>query len=213
MRGGSAEVRVAGMLKLFDCLYSGNGYKPRLLLRLLGIPFERIEVDLAGGETRTDAFLRRNPEGRIPVLQLEDGTHLCESNAILCYLAEGTPWLPQDPLRRARVLQWMFWEQYSHEPNIATVRHWLQHDLLTPERRAVLDTKRALGRRALSMMEAHLSKNPYFAGEACTVADLALYAYTHVAHEGGFDLQPLPSVRAWLDRVRDRPGFTPMSQP
>ncbi|HUJ27940.1 MAG TPA: glutathione S-transferase family protein [Myxococcales bacterium] len=201
------------MLKLYDCIYSGNGYKPRLLLRLLGIPFERVEVDLEHGETRSEDFLKINPEGRIPVLQLDDGSCLSESNAILCFLADGTPWLPADRVQRARVMQWLFWEQYSHEPNIATVRHWLQHDLLTPERRAVLDTKRALGRRALAIMEAHLGTHRYFAGEAITIADLALYAYTHVAHEGGFDLQPLPSLRAWLDRVRDRPGFTPITQP
>ena len=201
------------MLKLYDCLYSGNGYKPRLLLRLLGIPFERIEVEIAQGESRTEAFLRRNPEGRIPVLELDDGTHLFESNAILHYLAEGTAWLPSSRRERARVLQWMFWEQYSHEPNIATVRHWLQHTGVTEERRALLDQKRRLGERALSVMEEHLRRNPYFVGDACTIADLALYAYTHVAPEGGFDLGPLPAVRAWLDRVRDRPGFTPITQP
>jgi len=201
------------MLKLHDCLYSGNGYKPRLLLRLLGIPFQRIEVDIEHGASRTEEFLRRNPEGRIPVLELEDGSHLFESNAILHYLAEGTPWLPESRVQRARVLQWMFWEQYSHEPNIATVRHWLQHSGLTPERRVVLDQKRKLGERALSVMETHLSGSRYFVGDQCTIAGLALYAYTHVAHEGGFDLERLPAVRGWLDRVRDRPGFTPISQP
>ena len=200
------------MLKLHDCLYSGNGYKPRLLLRLLGIP-ERIEVDIEHGASRSEEFLRRNPEGRIPVLELEDGSCLFESNAILHYLAEGTPWLPEGRVQRARVLQWMFWEQYSHEPNIATVRHWLQHAGLTPERRAVLDQKRKLGERALSVMEAHLGRSRYFVGDQCTIADLALYAYTHVAHEGGFDLERLPAVRGWLDRVRDRPGFTPITQP
>jgi len=204
---------VAAMLRLYDCLYSGNGYKPRLLLRLLGIPFERVEVDIAHGESRTEAFLRRSPEGRIPVLELDDGSHLFESNAILHYLAEGTPWLPDGRLQRARVLQWMFWEQYSHEPNIATVRFWLQHAGLTPERRAVLEQKRKLGERALSVMDGHLARNRYFAGNDCTIADLALYAYTHVAPEGGFDLEPVPHVRAWLDRVRDRPDFTPITQP
>jgi glutathione S-transferase len=204
---------LSAMLKLYDCLYSGNGYKPRLLLRLLGVPFERIEVDIARGESRTEEFLRRNPEGRIPVLELDDGTHLFESNAILYHLAEGTPYLPADRLQRARVLQWMFWEQYSHEPNIATLRHWLQHGGLTPERRPLLDQKRKLGERALSVMEAHLGRSRYMVGDGCTIADLALYAYTHVAPEGGFDLGPLPAVRAWLDRVRDRPGFTRITQP
>jgi glutathione S-transferase len=201
------------MLKLHDCLHSGNGYKPRLLLRLLGIPFERVEVDLAGGESRTEAFRRRNPEGRIPVLELEDGTCLFESNAILHYLAEGTAYLPTERLPHAQVLQWMFWEQYSHEPNIATVRHWLLHGGLTVERRALLEGKRALGERALSIMEGHLQRHAWFVGGSCTIADLALYAYTHVAPEGGFDLGPLPAVRAWLERVRDRPGFTPITQP
>lgn len=200
------------MLKLYDCLYSGNGYKPRLLMRLLGVAFERIEVDIARGESRTAEFLRRSPEGRIPVLALEDGTHLFESNAILHYLAEGTAWLPADRLQHARVLQWMFWEQYSHEPNVATVRHWVQHGV-TEERRALLDQKRKLGERALSIMEEHLGRNRYFVGDACTIADLALYAYTHVANEGGFDLGPLSAVRAWIDRVRDRPGFTPITEP
>jgi glutathione S-transferase len=201
------------MLVLFDCLDSGNGYKPRLLLRLLGIPFERVEVDLARGASRTPEFLRRNPEGRVPVLQLEDGTCLFESNAILHYLAEGTPWLPTDRATHARVLQWMFWEQYSHEPNIATVRHWIRHGLVTPERRPLLEQKRALGERALEVMEGHLREHGWFAGDGCTIADLALYAYTHVANEGGFDLGPHPAVRGWLERVRDRPGFTPITQP
>src|SRR4051812_47752857 len=112
---------------LYDYLPSGNGYKVRLLLRFLGVPFKRVEVDILRGESRTPEFLRRTPEGRIPVLQLDDGTHLFESNAILCYLPEGTLWLPADKLARAQVLQWLFWEQYSHEPNIATVRHWILH--------------------------------------------------------------------------------------
>ena len=200
------------MIRLYDCLASGNGYKVRLLLRLLDIPFERLEVDIVRGESRTPEFLARNPEGRIPVLQLDDGTHLFESNAILCYLADGTPWLPADRLERARVLQWLFWEQYSHEPNIATVRHWVKHIGVPEEKRALFEQKRALGVKALSVMERHLEGRPYFVGDRCTVADLALYAYTHVADEGGFDLGPFPRIRAWLDRVADRPGFTPITQ-
>jgi glutathione S-transferase len=137
------------MLRLYDNLGSGNGYKVRLLLRLLEVPFERVEVDIVRGESRTPEFLARNPEGRIPVLQLDDGSHLFESNAILCYLAEGTPYLPTHRLERARVLQWMFWEQYSHEPNIATVRHWVKHVGVPEEKRSLLEQKRALGLRAL----------------------------------------------------------------
>jgi len=201
------------MLRLYDYLGSGNGYKVCLILRLLGMPFERVEVDIVRGESRTAAFLARNPEGRIPVLRLEDGTHLFESNAILCYLAEGTPYLPEDRLARAQVLQWMFWEQYSHEPNVATVRHWVAHVGVPEEKRALLEQKRALGARALSVMDGHLEGRSYFVADRFTVADIALYAYTHVAPEGGFDLAPFPRVRAWLDRVRDRPGFTAITEP
>jgi glutathione S-transferase len=201
------------MHRLYDYLASGNGYKVRLLLRLLRIPFERVEVDLLRGESRTPEFLAKNPEGRIPVLRLPDGTHLFESNAILCYLAEGTPYLPEERLARAQVLQWMFWEQYSHEPNVATVRHWVKLVGVPEDKRMLLEQKRDLGARALSVMEGHLEGRAYFVGERFTVADIALYAYTHVAPEGGFDLAPYPRVRAWLDRVRDRPGFTPITQP
>jgi glutathione S-transferase len=201
------------MLRLYDYLASGNAYKVRLLLRLLEVPFERVEVDILRGESLTSEFLERNPEGRIPVLRLDDGTHLFESNAIVCYLAEGTPYLPGERLARAQVLQWMFWEQYSHEPNIATVRHWVKHLGVPEEKRALLEQKRALGVRALNIMEAHLQRRAYFVGDRFSVADIALYAYTHVAPEGGFDLAPYPRVRAWLDRVRDRPRFTPITQP
>lgn len=201
------------MHRLYDYLASGNGYKVRLLLRLLRIPFERVEVDIVRGESRTPEFLAKNPEGRIPVLRLLDGTHLFESNAILCYLAEGTPYLPEERLARAQALQWMFWEQYSHEPNVATVRHWVKHVGVPEEKRALLELKRALGFRALSVMERHLEGRAYFVAEHFTVADIALYAYTHVAPEGGFDLAPYPRLRGWLDRVQDRPRFTPITEP
>ena len=201
------------MLRLYDYLASGNGYKVRLLLRLLDLPFERVEVDILRGESRTPEFLAKNPEGRIPVLRLDDGTYLIESNAIVSYLAEGTPYLPTERLARAQVLQWMFWEQYSHEPNIATVRHWVQHLGVPEEKRALFEQKRTLGVRALNVMEGHLEGRAFFVGDRFSVADIALYAYTHVAPEGGFDLGPYPRVRAWLDRVRDRPRFTPITQP
>ena len=194
------------MYRLYDSLTSGNGYKCRLLLHHLRIPFERIEVDLLGGESRTEAFARLNPEQRIPVLQLQDGTTLPESNAILCYLAEGTRWLPTDRLARAQVLRWLFWEQYSHEPNVATVRHWVLHPTLDEDRRRLLPRKREQGARALAVMESHLAGHTWFVGEAPTVADLALYAYTHVAPAGGFDLAPYAAVRAWLARVAALPG-------
>ena len=199
------------MLRLYDHLESGNGYKVRLLLHQLGIPFERVELDIVRGETRTPEFLARNPNGRIPTLVLEDGSVLAESNAILFYLADGTRFLPADRLARAQVLQWMFFEQYSHEPNIATVRFWM-HTALTDERRALLPAKRTLGHDALGVMETHLGARAFFVAERYSIADVALYAYTHVAHEGGFDLAPYPAVRAWLDRVRAEPGHVPITQ-
>jgi len=199
------------VLRLYDYLPSGNGYKVRLLLRQLGIPFERVEMDILRGETRTPEFLAKNPNGRIPTLELEDGSHLAESNAILCYLADGTPFLPADRLDRARVLQWMCFEQYSHEPNIATVRFWY-HSELTDERRALLPAKRQLGEAALRVMDEHLRTRRFFVGEGYTVADIALYAYTHVADEGGFDLAPHGAIRGWLERVRAQPGHVPITR-
>jgi glutathione S-transferase len=199
------------MLRLYDYLMSGNGYKVRLLLTQLSVPFERIELDIVKGESRTPEFLAKNPNGRIPVLELDDGTCLAESNAIIFYLAEGTPFLPTDRVLRAQVLQWLFFEQYSHEPNIATVRFWL-HTELTDERRALLPSKRAQGHAALHVMERHLAGRSFFVGEHYTIADIALYAYTHVADEGGFDLTPYAAVSAWLARVRSQPRHIPITQ-
>ena len=199
------------MLRLHDNHLSGNGYKPRLLLAHLGRTYERSEVDILKGETRTPEFLARNPNGRIPVLELEDGTHLAESNAILFYLAEGTHFLPAGRLDRALTLQWMFFEQYSHEPFIAVARHWIQHVEMTDAQRAQLPGKQAGGRAALSVMEDHLRGSEWFGGYSMNVADIALYAYTHVADEGGFDLGDYPAVRRWLGRVADQPGHVPMN--
>ena len=200
------------MIRLYDYLPSGNGYKVRLLLTQLGVPFERVEMDILKGESRTPAFLAKNGNGRIPVVQLDGGEFLAESNAILFYLADGTAFLPGGRLERARVLQWMCFEQYSHEPNIATVRFWVTHDQLTPERRAQLEQKRALGNAALGVMEHHLAQRSFFVGERYSIADIALYAYTHVADEGGFDLAPYASVRQWLQRVRDQPRHIPITR-
>ena len=199
------------MLRLYDYLPSGNGYKVRLLLTQLGIPFERIELDIVEGATRTATFLKKNPNGRIPTVELDDGTFLAESNAILFYFAEGTPFLPADRLQRAQVLQWMFFEQYSHEPNIATVRFWM-HSEMTDERRAMLDGKRKLGYAALDVMEQHLNSSRFFVGERYSIADIALYAYTHVADEGGFDLSRHSVIRDWLERVRTQPRHVPITQ-
>lgn len=200
------------MLRLYDYLPSGNGYKVRLLLRLLGRPFELVEMDIVKGETRTPDYLAKNANGRIPLLELEDGTFLPESNAILFYLAEGTPFMPEDRLGRARMLQWMFFEQYSHEPNIAVVRLWMEHGGMTPEREAMLPAKRAGGYAALGVMEGQLQGREWLVGDGITIADIALYAYTHVAHEGGFDLGDYPAVRAWLDRVAAQPGYVPITR-
>jgi glutathione S-transferase len=203
------------MLRLHDSLSSGNGFKVRLLLTQLGLPFERIEYDIDRRATRTPEFLAKNPNGRVPVLELEDGSFLAESNAILWYLAEATPFLPEEGERRQRaeVLQWMFFEQYSHEPNIATVRFWLTHKTpLTPLIELSIPAKRAQGEAALAVMERHLATRRFFVGERYTIADIALYAYTHVAPEGGFDLSPYPAVRGWLERVSEQPRYIPITR-
>jgi glutathione S-transferase len=202
-------------LRLHDYLPSGNGYKVRLLLTQLGIPFERIEYDIDRGETRTPAFLENvNANGRVPVLETEEGEFLPESNAILFYLSGGTPLLPDDRLGKARALRWMFFEQYSHEPNIAVARAWLHvfDTEMTEERRTALEAKRRLGYDALGVMEKHLEGNDFFVGGRYSVADITLYAYTHVADEGGFDLDGFPAIRAWLERVSSQPGYIPITK-
>jgi glutathione S-transferase len=198
-------------VKLYDNLDSGNAYKVRLALAHLNFPFERVELDTDGGETRTQAFLTKNPNGKVPALELAGGEVLWESNAILFYLATGTSLLPDDDLERARVLQWMFFEQYSHEPYIAVSRHVLKHLELTDERRALLESKREPGYRALGVMEGHLGGRSFFVAERFSVADIALYAYTHVAGEGGFELENFPAVRGWLARIEDQPGHVPIT--
>jgi glutathione S-transferase len=202
------------MMRLHDNVSSGNGYKVRLLLAQLGVPFERIEYDIDRAETRTSGFLREiNPNGRVPVLETGNGEFLPESNAILFYLADGTPYLPDERFERARVLQWMFFEQYSHEPNIATPRFWITHNIeMTEERRLSLETKRKLGYAALGVMEGYLGDRDFFVADRYSIADIALYAYTHVAGEGGFALDLFPAVRAWLERVRAQPGHVPITQ-
>jgi len=188
------------MVTLYDYLPSGNGYKIRLLLSQLGVRFRLVEKDIMKGETRTPDFLAINPNGRIPVLELEDGRRLAESDAILFYLAEGTRFLPEERLARAEVLQWMFFEQYSHEPYIAVARFWTHY-----LGKAVDAEKTERGYQALDVMERHLGVRQFFVGERYTIADVALYAYTHVAHEGGFNLVAYPNVRAWLGRVASEP--------
>jgi len=199
------------VLRLYDFHESGNGYKVRLLLHHLGIDYERVEMDILEGETRTPEFLEVNPNGRIPVLVLEDGTHLTESNAILFYLAEGTPYLPDSSIGRAQVLQWMFFEQYSHEPYVAVLRFWAFAGLLDANRALVPD-KRERGESALSVMNAHLADRDYLVGDTYGIADVALFAYTHVADEGGFDLGRTPAVEAWIERVRAQPRHIPITR-
>ncbi|MGH7865651.1 MAG: glutathione S-transferase family protein [Candidatus Binataceae bacterium] len=199
------------MLRLYDYLPSGNGYKVRLLLTQLGIAFQRIEVAIFQGESRTAQFLAKFPNGRIPAIEFDDGRTLFESNAIMSYFADGTRFLPTGGFERAQVLQWMFFEQYSHEPNIATLRSWLHYAGLNDERRAVLEAKRKLGYDALGVMELHLKNRNWFVGERYSIADIALYAYTHVADEGGFEMSRFPAIQMWLDRVRAQPGHIPIT--
>ena len=196
------------MYTLYDFLPSGNGYKVRLLLSHLRIPYTLVEKNILNGETRTADFLELNSSGRIPVLQLENGECLAESNAILMYLAEGTPFLSDDRLLKARTLQWMFFEQYNHEPNVAVVRFWKHYGDITPEEEALLPAKMKAGYAALDVMELQLSKNDFLVGGKYSIADIALYGYTHVAHEGGFDLSTYPAIKAWLLRVQSRPNHT-----
>ena len=200
------------MMTLYDYLDSGNGFKIRLLLSQLKQPYRWIEKDILSNETRTPDFLAKNPNGRIPALELDDGTVIAESNAILWYLAEGSQFIPDDRLQRAKVLQWMFFEQYSHEPYVATPRFIVKHLPADSPRRAELPDRMARGRAALAVMDGHLAKQPFFVGQAYTIADIALYAYTHVSHEAHFDLTPYGALRAWIDRVASQPGYVSLYQ-
>ena len=194
-------------MRLYDFLPSGNGYKVRLLLSQLGVRFTLVEKQIFAGETRTPDFLAINPNGRIPVLELEDGRRLSESDAILFYLAEGTRFLPADRFARAQILQWMFFEQYSHEPYVAVARR-LRH----MDRKPVPPELTERGHQALGVMERQLVGRTFFVDDVYSIADIALYAYTHVADEGGFDLAGYPAVRAWLARVAAEPGHVPITK-
>lgn len=198
------------MYKVYGDYNSGNCYKIKLMLNLLGAEYEWVPVDILKGETETEAFLAKNPNGKIPVLELEDGTCLWESNAILNFLAEGTPYLLTEPRLRTQVLQWQFFEQYSHEPTLAVAR-FIQFYLGLPEER--LEEYHSLHRRgnkALKVMEQQLLRTPFLVGESFSIADIALYAYTHVADQGGFDLAQFPAIQAWLARVKEQPGYVGM---
>jgi glutathione S-transferase len=200
------------MITLYDYLDSGNGYKVRLLLAQLQQPYTWVNVDIMAGATRTPEFLAKNPNGRIPTVELDDGTFLAESNAILWYFAEGTPFVPSSKLGRAQVLQWMFFEQYSHEPYVATPRFILKHLPKDSPRYAELPERLEKGRAALAVMETHLRDRSFFVEERYSIADIALYAYTHVAHEATLDLAPYPAVRKWLARVASQPHHIPITR-
>ncbi|HEX7273890.1 MAG TPA: glutathione S-transferase family protein [Casimicrobiaceae bacterium] len=197
-------------MRVYGMSTSGNCHKVRMALEALGLPYEWTETDTVRGDTRSAQFLAMNPNGKAPVLEIESGTYLPESNAILCYLAEGTPLLPAERLPRARVMQWLFFEQYSHEPYIAVARFLRRFHPDPASQKTLAESKMAGGYRALEVMEKHLASNPYFVGGSYSIADIALYAYTHVADEGGFDLARFPAVQAWLARVRAQPGYVGM---
>ncbi|MDP9139408.1 MAG: glutathione S-transferase family protein [Pseudomonadota bacterium] len=196
--------------KLWGMSGSGNCYKPALLMAQLGLPHVWEEIDAVGGATRTPEFLALNPNGRVPLLQLPDGRLLAESNAMLCYLAEGSALLPTDRYARAQVLQWLFFEQYSHEPYIATVRFWIYCLGKREEWADKIAEARIKGYAALAVMERQLQQTAFLAGAAYSIADIALYAYTHVAEQGDYSLESYPAVRDWLARVVSQPGFVAM---
>ena len=199
-------------MRLYDYLGPGNGYKVRLLLALLGQEYDWTPLDIDRGETRAPELLAVNPNGRIPTLVLDDGTALAESNAILWYLADGTRFVPDTRLGRAQVLQWMFFEQYSHEPYVATPRYIRRHLPADHPRQRDVPQRLEQGRAALGVMETHLAGRTYFIGERYSIADIALYAYTHVDGDAGLELAAFPSVRRWLERIADEPGHVPITR-
>jgi glutathione S-transferase len=198
------------MYRVYGDLLSGNCYKIKLLLAFLGTDHEWLHVDILANETRTPQYLAKNANGKIPLLQIDDQNYLAESNAILNYLAEGTDWLPDSGLPRARVLQWQFFEQYSHEPFIAVARYINKYLGLPAEKLAEYRSKQAGGHKALRVMEQQLQTTQFLTGPQPTIADISLYAYTHVADEGGFELADYPGIRSWLARFESIPGYVPM---
>lgn len=200
------------MYRLYDYLPSGNGYKVRLVLKHLGLPYELVEVDIKAGESRTSEFLARNPNGRIPLLEVPGKGYLPESHAIISFLAEGSPLVPEDAFERGRMWQWMCFEQYHLDPAIGTVRFWVSmlHKTRADLGEKLIEKKKS-GYAALDILEAGLNGRRYLCGGQYSLADISLFAYTHVAHEGGFDLAPYPNVRAWCDRISDQPKWAPIT--
>ncbi len=199
------------MYKIYATTGSGNCYKVQLLMRQLSIPFEVIDVDVLKGETQSPDYLAINPNGKVPYLTLPSGEGLGESNAMLLHLADASVLMPTDPLERTRVHEWLFWEQSSHEPYISPARFWIT---IMPEGRADKEDQIALwqerGAKSLGLLNDHLSDNDFLVGGRYTVADIGLFGYTHVAHEGGFDMSLYPAVTAWIKRVQAQPGYVPM---
>jgi glutathione S-transferase len=199
------------MYRVYGMATSGNCYKVQLLLEQLGQPYEWEELDTMTGVTRRPEFLKKNPNGRVPTLEISPGKYLPESNAILCYLADGTPLWPAERLKRAETLQWMFFEQYSHEPYVAVARFICKYLPADHARRAELPRVRERGHQALAVMERHLAAQPFFVGGAYSIADIALFAYTHAAEDGGIALAGYPAIDAWIGRVKAQPRFVPMA--
>ena len=200
------------MLKLYDYLPSLNGFKIRLLLQHLGQPYQHVPVAIFQGESRTPEFLQKNPVGAIPVLEPEPGVHIAESNAILCYLAEGTAYLPAERLARARVMQWLFFEQYYVEPTIGTLRFWVLTNKVKANE-ALAAGKRGAGERALDALERHLSRHPFLANDSYSIADIAVFAYSHLAADAQFDLSSRPSLVRWIERVKGQSTALPKVYP
>ncbi len=197
-------------MKIYGDLISGNCHKIKLLCSLLSIGHEWIAMDIMAGDCRQADFLAKNPNGKIPLLELDNGRFLAESNAILCYLSNGTDYLPADRYLNAKILEWMFFEQYSHEPYIAVRRFINKHQGLPAARQAEYEAKFAGGEKALGIMESRLSNTDFLVGKSPTIADIALYGYTHVADEGGYDLDRYPAIQAWLGRIAALPGYESM---
>jgi glutathione S-transferase len=198
------------MLRVYGDVYSGNCFKVKLALQQLGMAYAWTHIDILKQESRTPEFLAKNPTGKIPLLEIDSNVFLPESNAILHYLAEGSALLPTDRLEHARVLQWMCFEQYTHEPSVATARYLVRYLGRPAEQEQLLQRKIADGIKALGIMDQHLASRAFFVAERYSIADIALYAYTHVAHEGGIELAPFAAVRAWIGRVSSQPGYIGM---
>ncbi|MEC8377051.1 MAG: glutathione S-transferase family protein [Pseudomonadota bacterium] len=197
-------------MKIYGDKRSGNCYKLELLTSILELQHEWIDVDILKGETRSAWFLEKSPNGKIPILELDDGRVLSESNAIMHYLAANSSLIPTSQFSFASLLQWQFFEQYSHEPYIAVARYINIYLGMPEERRAEFESKQAGGYRALAVMEAQLKNTPFLLGDTLSLADISLFAYTHVAHEGGFDLSAYPAIRNWISLIQSQKGFVNM---